>query len=289
MKQCENAIPLSDEIFRQLRDLLYESCGVYYDDGSKFIFEARMQNSLQRRQFDNFQDYYYFLKYDREKDKELESLIDILTVHETYFFREDRQLRAFSEEILPQILADPKMRQRKQLRIWSAGCSTGEEAYTLSMLILENDGFKDWKIDILASDISHSVLQAARRGYYQGASFRSIEPYYLSKYFQKEGNGRKVLDVVKHYVTFLHLNLARPEKWAFMNNMDIVFCRNVIIYFTMEVKKKVIAGFYKSLSEGGYLMLGHSESLINISTDYALCHLKSDIVYRKLSRESSAA
>jgi len=276
-----NTIPLSDETFRQIRDLLHETCGVYYDDGSKFIMEMRLQGALLRRQVESFQDYYFFLKYDGDRTGEMENLIDLLTVHETYFFREERQLRAFSEEILPAIHADPVARERKRLRVWSAGCSTGEEPYTLSMLILEQDLFKDWKVEILGSDISQNVLQSARTGLYQGASLRSIDPYFLSKYFQKEGNRYKILDTVKRPVSFLHLNLFFPDKWVFMSDMDVIFCRNVIIYFNQEVKKKVSRGFHRCLKEGGHLVLGHSESLINISTEYALCHLKNDIVYRK--------
>lgn len=277
----ENVFRLSDETYRLLRDLLFDACGVYYDDGSKFIVETRLQSALQRRQLDNFKDYYYFLKYDRDKNQEIDCLIDVLTIHETYFFRENRQLQAFSDEILPQILEDPKAQARKHLRIWSAACSTGEEPYTLSMLIQEKEAFKDWKVDILASDISQNVLQSARKGIYQDSSLRSINSYYLLKYFQKEGNKYKILDIVKNPVTFLHLNLSKPELWIFMNEIDIIFCRNVIIYFTTEIKKRVIDAFFKSLTDGGYLLLGHAESLINISTDYSLCHLTNDIVYRK--------
>ena len=143
-------IELPEEIFRFLRDMFYQHCGVYFDDQSKYFVEGRLQNSLQRLQFDNFKDYYYFLKYDRRSQEEFSNVIDLLTIHETYFFREDQQLKAFTDEILPELLITRVF--AKSLRIWSAGCSTGEEPYTLSMLIMENGAFKDWRIEILSKE-----------------------------------------------------------------------------------------------------------------------------------------
>jgi chemotaxis protein methyltransferase CheR len=272
-------IELPEEIFRFLRDMFYQHCGVYFDDQSKYFVEGRLQNSLQRLQFDNFKDYYYFLKYDRRSQEEFSNVIDLLTIHETYFFREDQQLKAFTDEILPELLTIRA--SSKSLRIWSAGCSTGEEPYTLSMLIMENGAFKDWRIEIFASDISHLVLQTARRGIYTGSSLRVMNPYHLSKYFHKAEHGYRIDDPVKKNVTFLHLNLLDTDKMVFINSLDIIFCRNVIIYFDQDAKKKIIATFNQKLNPGGYLLLGHSESLINLSTAFSLRHLKHDMVYQK--------
>jgi len=279
MNSCEPQITLNDEVFRLLREMIYEISGVYFSEDSKFIMESRLQQSVKRKQFDNFRDYYYFLKYDQKRDEELASLIDILTIHETYFFRENQQLQTFSQEILPE-LAQMEA-QTKRLRIWSAGCSTGEEPYTLSMLILENPLFHDWMIEIYASDISKNVLQNARRGIYQPASFRSMDPYFQKKYFTKEAAGFKISDQVKKNISFLHLNLNDRERWVLLPTVDAIFCRNVIIYFDLEAKKRVIEGFHEKLKRGGYLLLGHSESLMNLSTHYVLRHFKNDLVYQK--------
>ncbi len=275
----DERIELTDEIFRLLRDMVYDMAGIYFSDDSKFIVESRLQLSVKRKQFDNFRDYYYFLKYDRKKDEELTSLIDIITIHETYFFRERQQLETFNEEILPELVEMEA--KNKKLRIWSAGCSTGEEAYTLSMILLENPSMQGWTVEIYGTDISHNVLQSARRGLYQDASFRSIDSYYQKKYFTKEANGYKINDQVKKNVTFLHLNLYDTARWLFMSGMNTIFCRNVIIYFDLAAKKKVVEGFYGKLNEGGYLLLGHSESLMNLSTNYVLKHFKNDMVYQK--------
>ncbi len=276
----EKQIELPDDVFRLFRDMLYEQSGVYLNDNSKFFLESRLQHSVRRRQFDNFKDYYYFLKYDRKKDEELANFIDLLTIHETYFFREERQLKAFSEEILLE-LAERKQKERS-LRIWSAGCSTGEEPYTIAMLITEQDAFKGWDIEIFASDISQRVLQSARRGLYQRSAFRSTDPRCIANYFHKEGTGYRIDDRIKKSVTFLGLNLLDTHKLALINMMDVIFCRNVIIYFDKAAKKKVVEVFYQKLKDHGYLLLGHSESLINISTAFALRHLKHDLVYQKI-------
>ncbi len=279
MNLYEQKISLNDEVFRLLRDMVYDISGIYFADDSKFIMESRLQQSVRRKQFDSFRDYYYYLKYDQKREEELSSLIDIITIHETYFFRESQQLQTFSQEVLPDLARMEA--STKRLRIWSAGCSTGEEPYTLSMLILESPLFHDWSIEIYASDISQSVLHTARRGIYQSASFRGMDPYYQGKYFTKEAAGFKIDDRVKKNVTFLYLNLNDQKKWILLPKMNVIFCRNVMIYFDLPAKKRIIEGFYGKLREGGYLLLGHSESLMNLSTQYALKHFKNDLVYQK--------
>jgi chemotaxis protein methyltransferase CheR len=279
MNVLDARIELTDEIFRLLRDMIYDMAGIYFADDSKFIMESRLQLSVKRKQFDSFRDYYYFLKYDQKRDEELTLMIDIITIHETYFFRERQQLETFNEEVLPELMEMEG--KNKKIRIWSAGCSTGEEPYTLSMMLLENPLMRGWTVEIYGTDISHNVLQSARKGFYHDASFRSIDSYYQKKYFIKEANGYQIKDEVKKNVTFLHLNLYDTAKWSFVSGMNTIFCRNVIIYFDLAAKKKVIEGFYGKLKEGSYLLLGHSESLMNLSTNYALKHFKNDMVYQK--------
>jgi chemotaxis protein methyltransferase CheR len=281
------SLTLSDDVFHLFRDLMYEQSGVVLDERSKYFMENRLVHSVQRLRFDSFRDYYFYLKYDRKKSEELANVIDLLTIHETYFFREEQQLKSFSEEILPELVL--KRGHAKSIRIWSAGCSTGEEPYTVSMLILEREEFKDWTVEIFATDISQRVLQSARRGIYQPASFRSTDPKFVSKYFKKEDNAYRISDAVKKNVVFLHLNLLDANRLAFINPMDIIFCRNVIIYFDMAGKKKVIEMFHGKMKDNAYLLLGHSESLIKISTAFALRHLKHDMVYQKLVRNPAVS
>lgn len=276
----DETLRMSDDTFRLLRDFIKNHCGLYFDDGSKFLLEKRLSRRVGIHQLKNFEDYYHILMYDKRRDEELSSVIDILTVNETYFFREISQLKAFSDEIIPEIMERKK--DRKRLRIWSAGCSTGEEPYTLAILILDKNILPEWEIDILGSDINQRVLHVARRGIYKKSAFRNTEDYYLKRYFRDEGGGNyRVIDPVKGLVNFSFLNLLDPFKVRFVGEMDVIFCRNVIIYFDQDTKKKVIDSFYERLTEEGYLLLGHSESLMNISTAFILKHLKNDLVYQK--------
>ncbi|MCL5024852.1 MAG: protein-glutamate O-methyltransferase CheR [Nitrospirae bacterium] len=275
----EEVVSLSEGDFRLLRDLIRDHCGIFFDDGSRFLLERRLSRRLKLYHLSDFRDYYRLLLYDRRKDEELTAAIDILTVNETFFFREQNQLKAFSEEILPELRETNK--EKRRIRIWSAGCSSGEEPYTIAMLILEYGGLRGWDVEILGSDINQRVLTAARRGVYRKNSFRSAETHLIGKYFREEGGAFTISEEVKRLVSFSCLNLLDPFKVRFMGQMDAIFCRNVMIYFDHVTRKKVVDNFYANLVEGGYLLLGHAESLMNLSTSFALRHLKNDMVYQK--------
>jgi chemotaxis protein methyltransferase CheR len=270
---------MPEEEFRLLRELIRDYCGIFFDDSSRSLLERRLSKRLENLQLDNFRDYYRYLLYDRGGEQELSAIMDNLTVNETYFFREQSQLAAFSEEILEEIRGEKKERK---IRIWSAGCSSGEEPYTIAMLIMEK-GFpaKGWDIEIIGSDINQRVLQAARKGIYRKNSFRSTDEYYIRKYFDEENGSHRIKDAVRKYVSFGCLNLLDPLKVKFIGTVDVVFCRNVLIYFDPVARKRVVDNYHHRLADGGYLLLGHAESLINISTAFVLKHLKHDIVYQK--------
>ena len=283
MFDTEEIIPLEEDVFRLIRDFVKDYCGIYFDDDSRYLLERRLSRRVRTRHFSTFREYYRYLLYHKDRDQELASIIDIITVNETYFFREQNQLKTLSEEILPEILRTNK--DKKRLRIWSAGCSTGEEPYTVAMLVLEKGRFRDWDIEIFGSDINQRVLQVARSGVYRKNSFRTTEPYFLHKYFREEDGLSRISDNVKQYVNFTHLNLLDPFKIRLFGAMDIIFCRNVLIYFDQSSRKKVIEMFYERLVDGGYLLLGHAESLINLSTAFTLRHFKYDMVYQKPLRK----
>jgi chemotaxis protein methyltransferase CheR len=270
---------LSEEEFRLIRDLIYNHCGLYFDADSKYLLDRRLLPRLAQHSLAGFREYYQFLKYDRRKDEEIADIMDILTTNETYFFREGFQLRAFTDEILPELM---QLKQRdKALRIWSAGCSTGEEPYTIAMLMLELGCFQGWRIEIVGSDISQRVVQHARKGIYGKSSFRATEQRYLDRFFSEAEGGYRINDEVRELVTITHMNLFDANRLALLGKMDVIFCRNVIIYFDNDSKMRIIESFYNTLRGGGYLLLGHSESLMNISTAFALKHLKNDMVYQK--------
>jgi chemotaxis protein methyltransferase CheR len=275
----EAVVPLSEDVFRLIRDIIKDYCGLYFDDSSRYLIEKRLSRRVKNHHLSDFRDYYRFIRYDKNTEEELSAIMDILTVNETYFFREQHQLKAFSEEVLEELKETNK--EKKTLRIWSAGCSTGEEPYTVTMLINEKNNFNGWDIEIYGSDINQRVLQTARKGTYRKNSFRTTEPYYIRKYFEEEDGGFKIDDRIKKHVNFSYLNLLDPFKMRFLGKMDVIFCRNVLIYFDNASRKRVIENFHERLVAGGYLFLGHAESLMNISTAFNLKHLKNDMVYQK--------
>jgi chemotaxis protein methyltransferase CheR len=277
----DELILMSKYEYLKLRDFINELCGLYFDDNSKFFLEKRLNNRLKLHQFTSFEDYYFYLKYDKKKEEEINAIAEILTTNETYFFREEQQLKAFAKEVLPEIKSEYEKKGIKELQIWSAGCSTGEEPYTLAILIKESGLFDDWKVEIFGSDISLRVLQSARNGIYSKSSFRLTKKEYIDKYFTKVDDKYKIVDSIKNMVTFGQLNMIDRYKISAIEKNDIIFCRNVIIYFNLVTKILTIESFHEKLKENGFLFLGHSETLINISNKFILRHFKNDMVYQK--------
>lgn len=273
------ATVMTDEEFRLLRDLIADYCGIYFTDSFKYLVERRLQPRLQVLGVSNFRDYYRLLKYGPETGREFDEIVERVTTNETYFFREMRQLQAFTDEVLPEVLrtTDPV----GIVRIWSAGCSTGEEPYTIAMLLDEVPAARSHRFEIFGNDISRKVLRNAREGVYRDSSFRATDQRYIDRYFVSDNNLRRLRDEVRNRVTFGHLNLMHEGSMALLSNVDVIFCRNVIIYFDQRARSNLISMFYRKLRPGGFLLLGHSESLINVSTDFELVPLKHDMVYRK--------
>ncbi|BCS53850.1 protein-glutamate O-methyltransferase CheR [Geobacter sp. SVR] len=277
---------MSDEEFLLFRDSIYKHCGIYFDEDSKYLLEKRLSRRLTALNIATYREYYQFLKYNRRKDQEMMDIMDILTTNETYFFRESYQLKAFTDEIIPELIKTKSAKGDHTLRIWSAGCSTGEEPYTIAMLIRDISALHGWNIEIIGTDISQRVLQHARRGVYGKTSFRATDDWYLKRFFQQQDDGQRVTDEIRELVTISHLNLFDTHRMMMLGKMDLIFCRNVIIYFDLAAKKKVVESFHKTLFDGGFLLLGHSESLMNISTQFTLRHFKNDMIYQKPERSA---
>ena len=274
--------------FRLLRDLVNTRAGMFFDESSFYVFERRLRERLRVRSLPDFTAYYQFLRFHREGTEELDEAIDALVTNETYFFREEYQLRAFRDELLPRLREKGLQNQHKRLVIWSAGCSTGEEVYTLAILLLSSGFFEGWDLRIFGNDISKRVLGVARRAVYPSHSFRSMPPEY-ERFFENDGSGRRVIEKVRALCQFGHFNLMERERSAVLGRVDAIFCRNVLIYFDLASRRRVIDTFFERLHPGGHLMLGHSESLLNVSTSFELAHLSTDMVYRKPMRWLSDA
>jgi chemotaxis protein methyltransferase CheR len=266
--------------FRLLRDLVNEHSGMFFDDASQFVFERRLRDRLRALNLGDFTAYYHYLKYGPSASGELEDAIEALVTNETYFFREEYQLRAFSRDVLPELQKRALAQGRKRLVVWCAGCSTGEEAYTIAILLLSSGLFDGWDLRVFGNDISKRVLGIARRAVYPSHSFRAMPPQY-AEYFVSDPEGKRVHPRVRALCQFGHLNLLDRDRASIVGRVDAIFCRNVLIYFDADSRRRVIETFYERLQPGGYLMLGHSESLLSVSTAFELAHLSSDMVYRK--------
>jgi chemotaxis protein methyltransferase CheR len=275
-------LEMTDAEFRMFCELLRSRCGLHFDQDMRFLVEKRLARRVIKLELGTFAAYHYYLRSGHEGDEEFACAIDELTTNETYFFRERQQLEALVSEIIPEQL------QRKRqtgstapVTIWSAGCSSGEEPLSIVMLGLEANLRPGEDFRVYASDISRSMLRKSRKGVYRESSFRETETYLRDKYFRESENLSKVSDDVRKEIDFVQINLLDRSKIALLGTLDTIMCRNVIIYFDLDKKKVVIETFKQKLTPGGYLLLGHSESLINITSAFELAQLKSDLVYRR--------
>jgi chemotaxis protein methyltransferase CheR len=274
---------MSAEEFRLLREIFQEHFGLCFREDLQYMLERRLAPRLEVHGLPGFAEYQRLLRHGAGRKQELDTAVELLTTNETYFYREPQQLRAFAEEILPQLARD-RARQRR-LRVWSAGCSTGEEPYTIAILLLRAGLFAGWDVEVLGTDLSRRALEAARRGVYGTSAFRSPESEQLRPWFEAREGRWAVREEVRGLVRLAHLNLLDGPGTDAVGAFDVVFCRNVLIYFDLPARRRVLAAFRRRLRPGGHLLLGHSESLLQITADFELVHLRHDLVYRKPAEE----
>lgn len=264
---------------RLFQELLREHCGVSHGLGSLAFLERKLTPRLEHLGLNCFEDYYLYLKYDDPRGEELEVLVDRLTTHETYFFREEAQLALLYDQILPEL---SQRRKRDVLRVWSAGCSTGEEVYSLAILLTEHQGLVGREFEVVGTDISREVIQRARGASYGASSFRATPQHLVDRYFRRNDDGRlSVRSDIRNRCSFGQLNLMDVDRFGVLGDFDLVFCRNVLIYFSSDKRPRVIRAFHDSLNAGGYLCLGHSESLLNLDTRFRCVQYDRGVVYQK--------
>jgi chemotaxis protein methyltransferase CheR len=279
MRSPLDRIELKREDFEGLRGMFVERLGLALGPEARTSLERRLQDRLIHHGHGSFAEYAQFLRFSGAAVEEWEELQDLLTVHETYFWRDEAQLRSVRDEVLP-LLAE-QGRARRRLSIWSAGCATGEEVYTLAILVHESGLFRDWFVRIYGSDVSRRCVSVARRGVYGAPSFRAIPPEIRKQYFHDRPDGAHVAERIRNYCSFGQVNLAQEDKVRLVGRQDAIMCRNVLIYFDAPARRSVTDGFLDRLNPGGILMLGHSESLAHVSNAFELLPLKGDLVYRK--------
>jgi len=272
---------MSDAEFRMFSELLRRHCGLHFGPDSRFLLEKRVQRRMRELSLSSFAAYHYELGGSSGRGGELAQLIDEVTTNETYFFREIGQLRALVGEVLPEALLQRRERGGGPVTVWSAGCASGEEPYSIVMLAEQAGLDPATNLRVYASDISRRALRRARQGVYREASFRDTDPSVRDRYFALNDGHWKIRDEVKKRVDFIHINLMDRSKIALLGALDVILCRNVMIYFDAESKRRAIDTFEDKLRPGGHLLLGHSESLLNLSTSLQLRHLTNDMVYRR--------
>jgi len=272
------SIPLPDSTFRDLRDYIYDKSGIYISDTKKYLIENRLLRILQEKNFSSFEDYLKFIKINNNGN-ELNRLFDAVTTNETYFYREIEQLNVFMNDVIPKVLGQKK--GSSVVKIWSAACSTGEEPYTLSLMFLEK-GYNPKQFEIHGSDISEAVISSAKAAVYNSYSVRNVPETVMKKYFSSANQSYALNDSIKKTVKLMKVNLIDDKNMRLIRNMDVIFCRNVLIYFDTKSKQKVISHLYDCLSPGGYLIIGSSESLHNITRAFRPNVLNKVIAYQKV-------
>jgi chemotaxis protein methyltransferase CheR len=271
---------LTSDVFGLITELIYQESGMYFSEIKIEFISRRVEKRMKELSMEDARDYYRYLKTDIFK-KELKTLIENSITYETYFFRDYQQLRFFAEDILENILANKSVTDRT-IRILSAGCSTGEEPYTLAIILREMlDNYKLWNIQIDAFDFSEELLNKAKNGFYSHRSVKETPSSYLFKYFKEDGNGYVLDDDVKNMVKFTQKNIYDSQSMNRINYYDIVYCRNVLIYFDQKSADVVLQNLHKSMKKNAYIFLGTAESLGRISTLFEMKKLKDSIVYQK--------
>lgn len=267
---------LSKTGFDAFREYIESRTGIYIDESKKNSFALSLTARMNILGIHNYKDYYSFLTAHATGKNEFDELLSLILIQETFFFRDERQLRVLTTRILP------KLREQKhEIKIWSAGCATGEEPYSIAIAIAENFLPGSIHFSLSATDINPATLALAKKGVYSKNSMRSIDKVLLNKYFTLREGRYYLNERIKQLVHFDTINLVEPYLPAGYGNFDIIFCKNVIIYFRLETVKKVIHRFHGMLSPGGYLFVGHSESLWQISDEFALEEISGVFFYRK--------
>lgn len=265
-------VTLSAAQFEQIRRIVYEKCGINLTAGKEELVKSRLVKRLQVLDLQNIDDYLQFVKKD-PSGKEMAQMLDVLTTNKTYFYRESSHFDYLCQEILPNL-------RQPRLRIWSAGCSSGDEPYTIGALLRDHlPNIDRMDVRILATDLSMRILEKAKAGVYTADAFNEMPPALLQKHFtliNPQPRTYRVNDNIRKMISFARLNLL--ENWPMKGPFDVIFCRNVMIYFDLPTRDRLVNRYWQLLAPGGHLFIGHSESLNGINHKY---HYVQPAAYRK--------
>jgi len=279
----KNILPLSTEDLSLFQELLIEMSGLQFEEGRRQALHLALWQRLQHRGYDSYREYYNLLKFHPEGRHEIRELLDLITIGETYFFRNKAQFDVLMRFVLAEIMQRKVDSREKCIRVWSAGCSGGDETYSIALAMMEViPSYKEWSISILGTDINRNGLASAKEAIYGQKHIGHLPKEYLDKYFKVRGSTYVLEANVRELVQFEYHNLARdPFIHEKMQNVDIIFCRNVTIYFDGQTTQRVIENFYNCLAQDGYLFLGHTETLWQITNKFERVEFPQTFIYRK--------
>ena len=268
----------TDADFDKVREIVYAKTGMRFDNGKRAYVEKRVLDRMHATREPTVSQYLTRVRFDQVG--ELQELINVLTVNETYFFREDYQLRCLTRSLLPELV---RTSGRRTFRIWSLPCATGEEPYTIALQLLEHfPGVDEYDIEIIGSDIDTRVIAAAERGEYLARSLQYVPPAMRQKYFEKMGpDGWRICEGLRESVTFTRTSVVDAVQMRKLGKFDVVFCRNLLIYFDDVSRRQAAENIFEALHPGGFVCLGHSESMSRISGIFKIRKFEDGIVYQK--------
>lgn len=281
MTSVSTRITMTPQQFAKMSKIIYDRSGIHFPENKKYVIESRLSHRLVELEMDNFDQYIMYLTMGPYQMDEFQEMFNRVTINETSFFRNEAQLDVFEKAILPELL---KARSdTKRLRIWSAACSSGEEPFTLAMLIHRSLGVRmsDWHIEILGTDISEKALSVAQQGIYSNYAIRCTPKLMLDRYFKPDGHTHVLNDEIRTMVSFERHNLKDSIAASRHGTWDVIFCRNVLIYFDDPMKKNVISMFEKQLAHDGTLFIGHSERISSLTNDFTQLEIPQGFCYQK--------
>lgn len=271
---------LTDHELSEIRMLIEERTGIHFDESRERFLSVRVREHMHERGYTRVNE---LLRAVRKTNVEYDSLLERMLTQETSFFRYPAVFEAFEKRVLPEIHVSKFWKNPRTLRVWSAGCSTGEEPYSIAITIADSLSFADaWNVEILATDVGKLALKNAEKGIYSGRSLGSVNEKQLAAHFTKVENKFHVKPRLKKMISFAPMNLAAP---VYVGRMDLIFCMNVLIYFSEERRRDLVQRFYDTLEPGGYLFLGHSESISKMPVKFQAIVLNDCILYRKPTAE----
>lgn len=281
MSETDGALSkdLTTDDFLRFRDWINRHAGIYLEEQKTDSLRISLVTRATLFGFGTFDEYYRMLTND---DGEFRELMNLITINETSFFRFPTQFDALRDKVIPEIL-EAKPNAQRAFRVWSAGCSTGEEPYTLGMTLLDSgmEGF-GFKPQVLGTDVSTNALNRARDAIYPARALSNLSQVTTQRYFEAAKSGHRVVKRVRDLIDFQYHNLIKePYPLALMSNWDVIFCRNVTIYFKLESTRRVVHNYFESLNPGGYLFIGHSETLTSISDEFEPVEIDGVFLYRK--------